>query len=346
MGASGAMSWVDTLTNFPGFRDGFQSGVWAGVIVVVLALVWRVVRSGSEPVPVGLVGAAWVLAALAATDGWWGFRGAAPRPGSWIPTTMIWGLVLLALGAELAARTPNPKIIGVVLAFPAAVVVGIAEDFRGPGWVRPLVIVSITIVAPLAGDLDRRAARLGLGPVLWLVSVIGVYATVPDTELVRPLVGVAVPLALVGWPLRLGRLGAGGAAAGVGLLVWIGALEGYGRPGSIVGTVGALGLFAVEPVGRALFRHRIVPLSRTLSVAAFGVAFVLAHVLMTWYGSRVAGFARTGGGATALMVPAIPVGVVIGGVLGLSRRRTGGPRPRRRRSTRPAPPPTAGPPPR
>ncbi len=273
-----------------------------------------------------------------------GARGAAPRPGSWVPATLVWGLVLLALGAELAARTPNPKVIGMVLAFPAAIVVGVAQDFRGPGWVRPLVIVSITVVAPLAGDLDRRAARLGLGPVLWLVSVIGVYATVPDTELVRPLVGAALPLALVGWPLRLGRLGAGGTAAAVALLVWIGALEGYGRPGSIVGAVGALGLFAVEPVGRALFRRRIVPLARTLPVAAFGLAFVLAHVLMTWYGSRVAGFARTGAGATVLILPAIPVGIAIGGVLGLSRRRTGGPRPRRRRSARrPAPPATGSP---
>ena len=47
---------------------------------------------------------------------------------------------------------------------------------------------------------------------MWLITVFGVYATVPDTELVRPLVGVAIPLALAGWPLRAARLGAGGVA--------------------------------------------------------------------------------------------------------------------------------------
>ena len=103
----------------------------------------------------------------------------------------------------------------------------------------------------MAADLDRRAARLGLGPVLWLLTVFGVYVTVPDTELIRPLVGVAIPLALCGWPLRVARVGAGGAAAGIALLMWVGAAEGYGRPGSIVGAAAALGLFLVEPAGRS-----------------------------------------------------------------------------------------------
>ena len=40
----------------------------------------------------------------------------------------------------------------------------------------------------MAADLDRRGARLGLGPVIWLITVFGVYVTVPDTELIRPLV--------------------------------------------------------------------------------------------------------------------------------------------------------------
>lgn len=336
------MSWVQTLTDFAEFRDGLRAGMTAAVVVALLGLCIRAARRETAPhgAPWGIVGPAWVLASLAALNGWWGFGGSAPEGVGWIPSTLLWGLLLLAAGSELASHTPNPKVIGIVLAFPGAVLVGIARDFEGPGWVRPLLIVSVAVIAPLAGDVDRRAARLGLGPLLWLISVVGVYATVPDTELVRPLVGAAVPLAIVGWPLRLGRLGAGGAAAGVGLALWVGALQGYGRPGSIVGAVGAMGFFAVEPIGRALFRRRVVPLSRVLSPAAFQVALVMGHVGLTWYCARVAGFARTGAGATLLILPAIPAGIVVGGLLGLSRKRPGGP-PRRRRSrrvSRPVPP--------
>ena len=194
--------------------------------------------------------------------------------------------------------------------------------------------MTITLGAPSAADLDRRAARLGLGPVLWLVTVVGVYATVPDTELIRPLVGVAMPLALCGWPLRVARLGAGGVAAGIALLMWVAAAEGYGRPGSIVGAAGALGLLLVEPVGRVLLRRRVVPWSRVLSARAFALVFVGAHVLVVAYATRIAGFQADGGPAFVLLVPGLVAGAAAGGLLGLSKRlRPGGsPGGRRRRS--------------
>ena len=328
------MSWISTLTDFPEFRDGFSAGLWFALIVAgigaVLALLWRRGRAAGRAF--GLVGPAWVLASLAALDGWFGYPGSGtvPAPSDWIPTSLLLGLVVLAAGVELAIHTPNPRAIGVVLAFPGALLIGFAEDFHGLGWVRPLVIVSISVGAPLVADLDRRSARYGLGPLLWLVTVIGVYATVPDTELIRPLVGAAVPLALVGFPLRLGRLGGAGAAASVGLLVWVGAFEGYGRPGSIVGTVAALGIFVAEPLGRMLLRDRVEPLAKSVSERGFVAALIGAHVLLTWYGTRVAGFARTGSGAVVLLLPAVVVALGIGGWLRVDRRR----RSTRRRSSR------------
>ncbi|MGZ4675006.1 MAG: hypothetical protein ACXVJZ_12505 [Acidimicrobiia bacterium] len=309
------MNQLRTLVDFPQFQAGWTAGLILAPIVVLLGWSSRSRRQGRRS-PYGLVGAAWVLGSLAALDGWFGDRVLVP-----IPAQLVWGLVVLAVGAELAARTPNPKFIGFVLAFPGALLVATATDLGAGGrWVTPLVVVTTTFGGPLAADVDRRAARVGLGPVLWLVTVIGVYATVPDTELVRPLVGVALPLALTGWPLRAARIGPGGAAAGTALLLWVAALQGYGRPGSIVGAAGALGLLLVEPLGRVVVRRRFQPWSRALSVRWFTLAFVAAHVVVVAYATRVAGFQADGGPALALLVPGLLGGAALGGFLGLSKR--------------------------
>jgi hypothetical protein len=328
---------VNQLETLFGFSQ-FQSGWWAGwVFLPVVAFAgWVVVSSGrTRRAPWGLVGPAWVLASLLALDGWLRFDHVTD-----IPAQLLWGLLAVAAANELASHTPNPKIIGCLLVAPGAYVVATSTDFAGPGWVVPLVVVAITFGAPSAADLDQRGARLGVGPVMWLVTVVGVYATVPDTELIRPLVGVAMPLALCGWPLRVARLGAAGTAAGIALLMWVGAAEGYGRPGSIVGAAGALGLFLVEPVGRALLRRRVVPWSRVLSTRTFVVVFLAAHVLLVAWATRVAGFQDDGGPALALLLPGLLVGTAAGGLLGLSKRvrsgRVSGGR-RRRRSATPTP---------
>jgi hypothetical protein len=325
---------VSPFTTLFDFRQ-FQSGWWAGwaLLPVVGFAGWAVVNHGrTRPAPWGLAGPAWVIGSLLALDGWLRFEHLVD-----LPAQLLWGLLAVAAANELASHTPNPKIIGCVLVLPGAYLVATATDFAGPGWTVPLVIATITVGGPMAGDLDRRAARLGLGPVMWLVTVFGVYVTVPDTELIRPLVGVAIPLALLGWPLRVARLGAGGAAAGIALLMWIGAIEGYGRPGSIVGAAAALGLFLVEPVGRTLFRRRVVPWSRVLSTRAFALVFLGVHMVLVAYGTRIAGFQEDGGPAFALWVPALVAGVVLGGLLGLSKRVRPG-------RSRPAPRPAARPP--
>jgi hypothetical protein len=117
--------------------------------------------------------------------------------------------------------------------------------------------------------------------------------------------------------------------------MWVGAYEGYGRPGSIVGAAAALGLFLVEPVGRALFRRRVVPWSRLMSTRAFALVFLGVHVGLVAYGTRIAGFQEDGGPAFALWVPGLVAGAVLGGVLGLSKRvRPGRTRPARRSGSR------------
>ncbi len=308
------MSSFQTLWDFPQFRDGLQIGVVVAIVAVGIGWSTRPRRRGFRA-PWGLAGPAWVVASLGALGGWWGFAGVVE-----LPKVLLWGLVILFVSGEIAERTPNPKIIGIILGFPGALLVAFSYEFEGPGWIRWLVLGVAAVGGPLAADLDRRAARLGLGPVLWLIAVAGLYWTVPDTERARCLIGVAFPIALTGWPLRATRMGAGGISASIGLFMWVAAIEGRGRPGSIVGAGASIGLFLVEPVGRMLAKHRIAPLSRKLSVGAFELWVVGAQIAVTGYASRVVGFAATGAAATWLVLPAIPVGIAIGGLLGVSKR--------------------------
>ena len=308
------MSSFQTLWDFPQFRDGLQIGVVLGLVALGVGWSTRPRRRGFRA-PWGLGGPAWVVASLAALGGWWGFSELIA-----LPQGLFWGLAVLFTSGELAERTPNPKIIGIILGFPGALLVAFSYDFDGPGWIRWLVLGSVAVGGPLAADLDRRAARLGLGPVLWLIAVAGLYWTVPDTERVRPLIGAALPIALTGWPLRATRMGAGGISASIGLFMWVAAVEGRGRPGSIVGAAASLGLFLVEPIGRMIAKRRITPLSRRVSVGAFELWVVGAQLMVTGYASRVVGFAVTGAAATWLALPAIPVGIAIGGMLGVSKR--------------------------
>ncbi len=308
------MSPFTTLIDFPGFRDGFSVGLALTAVVLAAGFGLTMLPRRSHA-PIGLTGPAWVIACLLVVGGGFGYREL-----DTFPSGMLWGLVALFVAGELADRTPNPKLLGAVLAVPGAVLVGVSSDFPGPSWSQNLVIATIIVASPLAADLDRRSARLGLGPLLWLITVAGLYWTVPDTERVRPLIGAAVPLAFTGWPKRLSRMGAGGISAAIALFAWAAAFEGRGRPGSIVGAVASLGLFVVEPIGRMLAKGRIASLSRSIRIGVFEWCVVGAQFLIVGYASRVAGFSETGGDALVLLLPALPFAIAIGGVVRVSKR--------------------------
>jgi hypothetical protein len=90
----------------------------------------------------------------------------------------------------------------------------------------------------------------GLPTALIPVTVFGVWATTPETQHAVVLAGAAIPIALLGWPRPLASLGGAGAALTVGLVAWVGAVDGFARPGAIVGAFGCLGVLALEPLVR------------------------------------------------------------------------------------------------
>jgi hypothetical protein len=298
-----------TLVDFPQFQSGLASGVVAALCVLVVGLLVK--RDGR--VGPGLVGCAFVVASYGVVDGWFG--------GDRIlvlPDALLIGLVFLFIGGELAVRTRAGLVAGLVFAVPGALCVAVARDLPGPAWVPWLVGIGTVVGAASGADVDRRTGRLGLGPVLFLISVGGVYATVPDTEVVRALVGAAIPLAIVGWPLRAARLGAGGTAAAIGWLLWVAAFEGYGRPGSIIGAFGALALLATEAWGRQYGRSRIIGLAQTVSLPALTASVVGAQIVLALYASRIAGLVDDGLVALVLVIPGLVGGVAFGAIAGLT----------------------------
>jgi hypothetical protein len=285
-------------------------------------------------------GPAFAAGGLVALDGLLGTDELVPVPGG-----LFWGVVLLGVAGAVAARTPRPWIVGPLAALPGALLVAGANRGLDAAWV-PVVMVAGTIgVGAAAADFDRRTARFGLGPLLFVLAVLGTYFTVPDTENMRALVGVAVPLVLLAWPYAAAGLGAGGAYAAVGLLLWVVPIEAIGRPGAVIGALGTFGLLLTEPAGRALapYLQRRYPIVRTTLTRPRAVVSI-AQLVLVIYASRVAGMAHDASVAAILLVPALVAGLAFGVLVNLPEHRRRRHR-RRRNGTRAQAPPVPAPPP-
>ena len=171
------------------------------------------------------------------------------------------------------------------------------------------MVGAIIIGAPLVADLDIRAGPDGLGPVLFAASTVGVYFTIPDTDVALALVPIATLLVLAAWPRPLVRLGAAGSATAVGVLAWASAVGGLGRSTAVVGGVASLGLLAGEPLGRLVARRRRGALGGGPRGARYAAAVAAAQVLPVYVASRVAGVQRSVG--AACVIAALDLGLVV-----------------------------------
>lgn len=279
-------AWVPSdLLDDPGFRNGIRAGIIALVVILAVAVFVPRPRRWRDTV-LPLAGIATALATLEALD----------RTGASVLLShrVGIGLVLLLAGpfaaAVVLARWKGAWWVGAVgalAAIPGAVEVGRAASLQLHVAGMPAFVTVSTVVGGfLVADFDDANARAGLSPVLVAIAVLGMYATLPDTEQTSVLVGVALPLAFVGWPAARARLGPG-AYATVGLLGWVAAVGGRGRPGSVVGAMACLGVMLGEPVARRLWRGAArVPRS---PLAWRTVLLVLLQVGVVAVASRIAG---------------------------------------------------------
>jgi hypothetical protein len=268
-------------------------GVAAGVISLMMF---------KRPAPI-----AGVLVSLALVNG---ARHSDPLPGN-----VVRGLVFLFVAGLLAGALAHwwrpLAYTGLVFAIPGAVLLKTNTGLPDVHWVGTLVVVTAVLGGTLVADFDRRYHARGWPVVMYVVSVVGVYFTVPDTERALVLLGVAVPLLLLGWPVALASLGTSGAYPAVGALAWMAAFEGLGRLSAIVGSVACLGLFVVEPLYRLCKRNapNLFDALPQKSWVVIPVAFV--HLALVFVGSRVAGVRATVGRAVGLAVAELAVALVL-----------------------------------
>jgi hypothetical protein len=253
-------------------------GVGWGLVAAVLLLGVGLARRHAPPVPA--VGAAVVVAtclALGVGDGG-------------VPLAVLGGVACAGVGGALARRPAPVSVAGWALALAGAWVVAVHGDVVGPTWVRALVVVVGAVGGVLAASCDDSWRDHAPGPALLALSALGAYYAVPDTEQVAAVFGAAVVLALLGWPARAARLGAGGAAAAVTLLIWAAATGAVARPPSAVGAAVCLGMLVGVPLGAALGRD--ARRSEWWRPPVAVVPSLLAgHAAIVVIGARVAGHA-------------------------------------------------------
>ena len=292
---------LNEITSRHEFHVGFGRGVSFALIAAAAGVVCTVLLRRPAPIA-GLVV---VLAFVTATQPAHALSPDVSDSGA-LPASVTHGLLLLAIAGLvtglLAAWFKPLALVGLVLTFPGAMALTSDTGLPDRHWVAPLVVLTTVVGGTFVADFDRRHAKRGWGVVMFAVSVVGVYFTVPDTELALVLLGASIPLVLLGWPFPITSLGSVGAYPAVGALAWTAAFEGLGRPSSIVAGCACLGLFVVEPVTRVL-----LGLKRTIFDALparwwLTVPIALLHLLLVFVASRIAGLRAGVSQATTIVI--------------------------------------------
>lgn len=257
-------------------------GLAAAAGLAVVALIVGRLPGGRRLVPLpaaGLALAAASMIAITVAEG-------PERTGS----RQAVGVAAAALGGLVATWLPWP--VRPLLVLPGALLTidSMGLDDRSEVIVPTAVVAAV--LAALVGQADRVHAATAAGPPLLLASIVGMYITIPETGQILPILVVAVPIALVGGPVRLARLGAAGSAASLALLASIVAEGGQPRAASIVGGLASLGVLALDPVARWL-ADRVRGWSAAPPPASWRspamVRLVALHLAVVLVASRVAG---------------------------------------------------------
>lgn len=277
--------------------DQFQTGLVIGGVAALFVAGWTLllpVRLARWPIA-GLAHVGAVLVALEFA----GSRRLVLRPDGW-------GLVTVALavaGGLLAQRRTDPLLTGLVLVPAGAAAL---QDLRTiePDWISVAVAAVVVVGGALAADFDVVQRRRSLGPLLLAGTALGIYATVPDTEAARVLVGVALPISIAAACCSRVALGTGGAAGSVAVWALVIARDGAARPGAVVGGLAALGLYLMEPLGRRVADVLVGPAPRSIAllearIAAIVYTLVLDGAVVLWM-TRVAGLRESAVAAFAL----------------------------------------------
>jgi hypothetical protein len=205
-----------------------------------------------------------------------------------VPAAVVLGVIGIGAVGGLTHVRWLSRWTCVALAVPFAWALAFHGESVSALWARVFVMAVVAGSAILVAEFDDAWRREAPGLTLFAMTALGVYATVPDTELVAAVVGASLPLALLGWPAGLATLGRAGAATSVALLVWASAVGGAGRPASIIPAAACLGLLVGVPLGRLLL-PRARRVLRRLASGPVMFALVASHGVIVLVAARVTG---------------------------------------------------------
>jgi hypothetical protein len=297
----------------------FTLGLAYGGIALLIAGIVAAISRRRVPDVAGIM---FVAAAWLGVRGAWGVTLAR--------STSAWAFVALAAGGAASAiiigHRPRARRHAVVLTAlfvaPGAIALASVTPLAGSTVARIGLAVATIGIAVGLRDFDAAYGRKGAPWLLFGVAAIGVYLAVPDTELARVFLGVAIPFVFVSVPLPSAGFGPAGSAALSGLFTWVVFVGGRGRPGSVVGGLAAIGLLAAEPIGRRFVgRDRMLwkrLLGRYYRVndanqdAWLASAFLAAVVQfgIALYASRIVGREELAFTATLVLAPVMALAIV------------------------------------
>ncbi len=207
---------------------------------------------------------------------------------------LTFGVTSLAFGGWLA-RPPHDSmrvVFGWMLLVAGAVLIAFRGGLPDIAWVTVLAPLLILGGGAALASWSDKLPQDVLGPMI-SISAFGIWATVPDTEAARALLGVSLPMALGTVPPVRATLTYAGAFPVVALLVWATAVGGEGRPASIIGGWACLGALLILPLHRGSLRSWL---------EARPVLAVLLHALFVTVASRIIGLWESVGLATVAVL--------------------------------------------
>lgn len=176
---------------------------------------------------------------------------------------LIWGAMAL-LGLSFAI----PRWTGELAGLRNPLFVGMAV----------VAVIAVTVTVP-------RGVGIAATPLPFVISLLGIYVTVPDTESALVLLGVTGPMAITWRPLGWSQVRWTGALAMAAITTLAVVSGGRGRESSIVGALAALAV-----IGLLMCRDWPQPTLTPLAV----------HLVLVGWWSRVAG--RADGARAALLL--------------------------------------------
>lgn len=216
---------IDLLTS-----SGFITAVVIGIIGVIAVMIWAV--AARRPAPHGglILTAGIAIAIATAID---------------VPLGLLVGLAALAIAGFIPTTS---SILTMAMLIPGAVALATTQLSSPRTDAAAIVAIGIVLLAPLVASFDERYASSTVATPLVALSILAVFATVPDTEVAVLAAGAALPWLVAGPPIKLARLGRAGAFTVVGTLMWLVVEGGFSRPVALAAGVATLGVLVLEPL--------------------------------------------------------------------------------------------------